>query len=115
MDTAVLELDYRHSGRLDLYLLWHRDLEAVSLTIQDSRSGRSLELPVANDRALKAFRHPFATPRRLASTTPPPWPTPRWQVPPEHWTDNSQEDTGMAEPCRVTAQRRSRQPPKNKW
>jgi hypothetical protein len=60
MDTAVLELDYRHSGRLDLYLLWHRDLEAVSLTIQDSRSGRSLELPVANDRALQAFRHPFA-------------------------------------------------------
>jgi hypothetical protein len=32
----------------------------VSLTIRDNRSGRSLELPVVHDRALQAFRHPFA-------------------------------------------------------
>ena len=38
----------------------HRDLEVVSLTIRDRRSCRSLELPVVNDRALQAFKHPFA-------------------------------------------------------
>jgi hypothetical protein len=60
MDTAIVELDSRHSGAVDVSLLWHRDLGAVSLTIRDSWSGQSLELPVAHDRALRAFRHPFA-------------------------------------------------------
>jgi hypothetical protein len=41
-------------------LLWHRDLEAVSLTIRDRRSDRSHEMPVVHDRALQAFKHPFA-------------------------------------------------------
>jgi hypothetical protein len=60
MDTAIVELDCRHSGAVDVSLLWHRDLGAVSLTIRDSQSGHSLELPVAHDRALQAFKHPFA-------------------------------------------------------
>ncbi|MCW2657585.1 MAG: hypothetical protein JWR06_1778 [Jatrophihabitans sp.] len=60
MDTTIVELDYRRSGAFEVSLLWHRDLEAVSLNIRDSRSCRSLELPVAQDRALQAFRHPFA-------------------------------------------------------
>lgn len=60
MDTTIAELDHRESGPFEVSLLWHRDLEAVSLTIRDNRSGRSLELPVAHDRALQAFRHPFA-------------------------------------------------------
>jgi hypothetical protein len=58
--TTVAELDYRESGVFAVSLLWHRDLEAVSLTIRDRRSCRSLELPVAHDRALQAFKHPFA-------------------------------------------------------
>jgi hypothetical protein len=60
MDTPIVELDRRHSGAVDISLLWHRDLGAVSLTIRDSRSGQSLELPVAHHRALQAFKHPFA-------------------------------------------------------
>jgi hypothetical protein len=60
MDTVIVELDHRHSGAVDVFLLWQRDLKAVRLTIRDSRSGLSLELPVPHDRALQAFKHPFA-------------------------------------------------------
>jgi hypothetical protein len=60
MDSAVVELDSRHIGAADISLLWHRDLETVSLTIRGSWSGQSLELPVAHDQALQAFKHPFA-------------------------------------------------------
>ncbi|MCW2596710.1 MAG: hypothetical protein JWP39_2598, partial [Jatrophihabitans sp.] len=35
MDTTIVELDYRRSGAFEVSLLWHRDLEAVSLTIRD--------------------------------------------------------------------------------
>jgi hypothetical protein len=60
VDSTRAELDQRKSGTLEVSLLWHRDLDAVSLTIRDDRSGKSLEIPVARDRALQAFRHPFA-------------------------------------------------------
>jgi hypothetical protein len=60
MDTTIAELDHRKSGPFEVSLLWDRDLETVSLTIRDSRSGRSLELPVVHNRALQAFKHPFA-------------------------------------------------------
>jgi hypothetical protein len=60
MDTTVVELDNRSSGPFEVSLLWHRDLEIASVTIRDRRSGRSLELPVVHDRALLAFKHPFA-------------------------------------------------------
>ncbi|MCW2523121.1 MAG: hypothetical protein JWO63_1456 [Frankiales bacterium] len=60
METTIVELDYRRSGALEVSLLWHRDLEALSLTIRDGGSCHSLELPVAHDRALQAFQHPFA-------------------------------------------------------
>jgi hypothetical protein len=60
MDNIVVELDCRTGGAFEVLLLWHRDLEAVSLTIRDRRSSRSLEIPVASDQALQAFKHPFA-------------------------------------------------------
>jgi hypothetical protein len=60
MDTTIVELDHRESGPFEVTLFWHRDLEVVSLTIRDNRSARSLELPVVHDRALQAFKHPFA-------------------------------------------------------
>ncbi|MGX7679371.1 hypothetical protein ACSMXN_10785 [Jatrophihabitans sp. DSM 45814] len=59
MDDTIVELDHRPSGSFEVSLLWHRDLEVVSLIIRD-RSGRSLEIPVVHDRALQAFKHPFA-------------------------------------------------------
>jgi hypothetical protein len=37
MDTTIMELDHRSSGPFEVTLLWHRDLEAVTLTIRDSR------------------------------------------------------------------------------
>jgi hypothetical protein len=77
MDTTIAELDHRKGGPFEVSLLWHRDIEVVSLTIRDNRSGRSLELPVANDQALQAFQHPFAYAASVgvdfaASLAPPP-------------------------------------------
>jgi hypothetical protein len=60
MDAKTVELDHRSSGPFEVTLLWHRDLEVVSLTIRDNRSRRSLELSVPHGRALQAFKHPFA-------------------------------------------------------
>jgi hypothetical protein len=60
MQSTIMELDHRVSGAFALSLLWHRDLDDVTLTIRDNRSGRWLELPVERDLALKAFMHPFA-------------------------------------------------------
>jgi hypothetical protein len=60
MDTTIVELDHRSSGHFEVSLLWHRDLAVVSLIVRDNRSGRSLEVPVVDDRALQAFKHPFA-------------------------------------------------------
>jgi hypothetical protein len=71
MNTTIAELDHRKSGPFEVSLLWHRDIEAVSLTILDNRSGRSLDLPVVRDRARQAFNHPFAYAASGASTLPP--------------------------------------------
>jgi hypothetical protein len=60
MDATILELDQRKSGAFEVSLLWHREIEVVSLRIRDNRSGRSLEVPVTHDRAMQAFKHPFA-------------------------------------------------------
>jgi hypothetical protein len=60
MDITIMELDYRKSGPFDVLLLWHRDIEVVSVTIRDNGSGRSLELVVLHELALEAFKHPFA-------------------------------------------------------
>ena len=54
------ELAARESDGVLVRLLWHPRDGTVSVSVEDARAGRSFELPVASDRALDAFHHPFA-------------------------------------------------------
>jgi hypothetical protein len=54
------ELAARESDGLRVLLLWHPREDAVTVSVEDARVGQSFELPVARERALEAFYHPFA-------------------------------------------------------
>lgn len=58
--TTTRELAVRESDGVRVLLLWHPREDAVTVSVEDSRAGQSFELPVARDRALEAFYHPFA-------------------------------------------------------
>ena len=54
------ELAARVNDGIHVVLLWHPADDAVTVSVADDRTGASFELPVAPDRALDAFYHPFA-------------------------------------------------------
>ena len=60
MISEVREIASRESGGLTVVLCWHLREDAVTLAVSDSRNGERVQLPVASDRALEAFYHPFA-------------------------------------------------------
>jgi hypothetical protein len=48
-------------GKLDPCLVtWHPREDAVTVSVEDARADRRLELAVERGRALDAFYHPFA-------------------------------------------------------
>jgi hypothetical protein len=57
---AARELAARVTDGLHVLLLWHPTADTVSVSVADDRTGRRYESPVARDRALDAFYHPFA-------------------------------------------------------
>jgi hypothetical protein len=55
------ELDSRTSDGIHVRLLWHPAEDRVSVEVNDTKTCEIFELPVRDrDRALDAFRHPFA-------------------------------------------------------
>ena len=58
--NASRELASRESDGVNVLLLWHPKDDAVTVSVDDSRTGRHFDLAVARDRALDAFYHPFA-------------------------------------------------------
>ena len=54
------ELAERESDGIHVLLLWHPRNDEVTVSVDDSRTGRYFQLPVERDRALDAFHHPFA-------------------------------------------------------
>ena len=57
---TVRELAYRVNDGIHVSLFWNPVSDAVSLSVDDDRTGEHFELPVERDRALFAFNHPFA-------------------------------------------------------
>jgi hypothetical protein len=53
------ELAYRISDGIHVRLLWHPDTDAVSISVDDSKTGERFERPVPGTEALFAFNHPF--------------------------------------------------------
>ena len=54
------ELAARESDRIRVLLLWHPDMHAVTVSVEDARIGDRFEMAIAPGRALDAFYHPFA-------------------------------------------------------
>lgn len=54
------ELASRENDGLNVVLLWHPRADAVTVSVEDSRTGQYFELAVERKRALDAFYHPFA-------------------------------------------------------
>ena len=60
VDVATRELAYRRNGALDIFLLWHPADDAVTVRVEDLRTGVRIEMEVDQRDALAAFKHPFA-------------------------------------------------------
>jgi hypothetical protein len=59
LDVLPRELAYRRNGALDIFLLWHPDEDAVTVVVEDLRTGVRIEMAVDRRDALAAFNHPF--------------------------------------------------------
>jgi hypothetical protein len=60
VDVELRELAYRRNGALDIFLLWRPADDAVTVRVEDLRTGVRIELEVDQRDALAAFKHPFA-------------------------------------------------------
>jgi hypothetical protein len=58
--NELLELDARSADGISVRLLWRRGRTEVLVEVVDSRGGDGLLFDVPLERALDAFRHPFA-------------------------------------------------------
>jgi hypothetical protein len=58
--TVPLELDRREGDGISVSLLWRKDGNVVSVAVFDERTAEEFEVVVRPDRALDAFRHPYA-------------------------------------------------------
>jgi len=61
----TMELSYRESDGLQVWLLWRPGLDRVNVRVEDTRGDEAFELEVAGRDALDAFEHPFAYGARL--------------------------------------------------
>lgn len=57
--SAHRELAARVTDGIHVALLWHPETDEVCVRVDDRRMGVRFEAPVAADRALHAFTHPF--------------------------------------------------------
>lgn len=57
-EPDAVELMHRHNHGVDVFLMWHRDLDILSIVIKSDE--QDSEFVVPNDKGLKAFEHPFA-------------------------------------------------------
>ena len=59
-DTTYTELHHRSADGIEVSLLWSRLTNALTVAVEDSRSGVSFELAAPAEKALDVFEHPFA-------------------------------------------------------
>ena len=59
-DTTLTELHHRSADGIEVSLLWSRVTNALTVAVEDSRSGVSFEVPAPADKALDVFEHPYA-------------------------------------------------------
>ena len=57
---TVVELASRWNDGIMVTLFWEPHGDALTVTVQDEKSGEAFELDVAPSMALDAFHHPYA-------------------------------------------------------
>jgi hypothetical protein len=57
--SSLIELDSRTADHMEIRLLWNPAEDDVIVTVDDSKTGESLQISVPPEKALDAFRHPF--------------------------------------------------------
>ena len=60
ISNIPIELDQREGDGITVSLLWRKRRNVISIAVYDDRTGEDFELVVSPDRALDAFRHPYA-------------------------------------------------------
>ena len=60
MDFTLTELDHRSADGIEVSLLWSRVTNALTVAVEDSRSGESFDVDAPAENALDVFQHPFA-------------------------------------------------------
>ena len=58
--TPPTELAHRLNGSMEVTLFWHRDSDALVLSVADSASGDAFAFDVDSATAVDAFYHPYA-------------------------------------------------------
>ena len=59
LDEIARELDHRQADGLDVWLIWQRERDALTVVVRDQRSGRGFDIDVGDAPPLDVFRHPF--------------------------------------------------------
>lgn len=60
-DHTPKELASRHSGTVEVSLLWSRRRNRAAVTVEDAATGALIELPLApGDDPLDVYNHPYA-------------------------------------------------------
>jgi hypothetical protein len=57
---APTEIHHRSADGIEVSLLWSPETNALTVAVEDSRSGEIFELRAPADKALDVFEHPFA-------------------------------------------------------
>jgi hypothetical protein len=65
-DQLIVDLADRHSGDLDVVLLWARRSGRLWVTVTHRRTGRTARINATSGNALDVFTHPFAYERAAA-------------------------------------------------
>jgi hypothetical protein len=58
--TQRSELAHRSTDGIEVSLFWSKPINRVTIELVDGRLDERLEFEVARDKALDAFRHPYA-------------------------------------------------------
>jgi hypothetical protein len=66
--ASLTELDRRDAGVKQVRLLWDRWTGEITVVVTDRDRGQTLEVPVAPNDALRAFKHPYAYAAALGIT-----------------------------------------------
>jgi len=62
------ELAQRLSGKDEVLLLWHPEIDRVELSVSDMTTGEGFHIAVEPGTAMDAFHHPYAYAARREST-----------------------------------------------